>query len=95
MLIPKHFCFRKQLLDALFEDRLLQDAINALIHDGFNLDRHIVRSQEAYVRLPLGTAFFKEGANQLNRLEPIAYRHVDVHEDEFVGGARFHKPVLY
>ena len=71
LLIPKHLCFGKQLLDSLLKDWFLQDAIDVYIRDSFNLDRHEVRSQKAYERRPLdGEALFallpEEGSNQLN-----------------------------
>ena len=100
LLISKHFSFLKQLLNSRFKDWLLQDAINAFIRDRFNLNRHVVRSEKAYVRLPLDcealfTLFLEEGPNKSNRLEPVADRHVDIHENELVRSARFRKPVLY
>ena len=99
LLVSKHFGFLKQLLDPGFEDWLLQDAVDTLIRDSFDLDGHEVRSQKAYVRLPfngdsLFTLLLEEGLDQLDRLEPVADGHVDVHENELVGGARFRKPVL-
>ena len=78
----------------------MQDAINAFIRNRFNLNRHVVRSQKAYVRLPLDcealfTLLLEKGPNKSNRLEPVADRHVDIHENEPVRSARFSKPVLY
>ena len=99
LFVSKHFGFCKKLLDPGFEDWLLQDAVNTFIRDSSDLDRHVVRSQKAYVRLPLDghslfTLLLEKGPNQFNRLEPVTNRHVDVHENELVGGARFRKPVL-
>ena len=100
LLVSKHLSFLKQLLNSRLKDWLLQDAVDTLVRDGFDLDRHVVRSQEAYVRLPLDcealfTLLLEVGSNQFNRLEPVADRHVYIHENELVGSARLFKPVLH
>ena len=71
LFVSKHFGFCKKLLDPGFEDWLLQDAVNTFIRDSSDLDRHVVRSQKAYVRLPLDygalfSHFSEEGSNKLN-----------------------------